>query len=73
MKIKIKNKTKFIGRILEILIIIATIFITILSIKYANRMRGYNSVGGEYLIPIIPLIVILLIEEKIEKSEERRK
>ena len=48
----IKNKRKFIARIIELLIIIATIILTALSINYANRIRGHQSIGGEYLVPL---------------------
>ena len=50
---KIVNKKKFIIRILEIIVIIATIILTIMAIKYANAWRGYKAFGGEYLIPIL--------------------
>lgn len=50
---KITNKKKFIVRILELITIIATIILTIVSIKYANRIRGYKAFGGEYLVPVL--------------------
>ena len=70
---KIVNKKKFIVRIIEILIIIATIILTILAINYANKIRGYSAMGGEYLIPILGLLIILVIETVYEESEEKKK
>ncbi len=70
---KIVNKKKFIVRIIEILIIIATIILTIISIDYATKMRGYDAFGGEYLIPILGLLIILVIEAIYEESEEKKK
>lgn len=69
---KITNKKKFIVRILEILIIIATIILTILSIKYATKIRGHQAFGGEYLVPVLGLIVILVLESILEESEEKK-
>lgn len=69
MKFKIKNKKKFIVRILEILIIVATIILTLLAINYATEVRGYSAIGGEYLIPIGGLFIILVIETIYEERE----
>ena len=69
---KIINKKKFMVRVLEILVIIATIVLTILSINYATKIRGYKAYGGEYLIPILGLIVLFILEEIHESSEERK-
>lgn len=69
---RIINKKKFIVRILEILIIIATIILTILSIKYATKIRGHQAFGGEYLVPVLGLIVILVLESILEESEEKK-
>lgn len=70
---KIVNKKKFIVRIIEILIITATIILTILAINYTNEIRGYSAMGGEYLIPILGLLIILVIETVYEESEEKKK
>lgn len=70
---KIVNKKKFVVRILEILVIIGTIILTILSINYANKLRGYQAYGGEYLIPVLGLLVILVIETIYEESEENKR
>ena len=72
-KLKISNKKKFAIRIIEILIIIATIIFTILAIKYATAVRGYDAIGGEYLIPIIGLLIVLIIEDVYQESEKKRK
>lgn len=69
---KIINKKKFMVRVLEILVIIATIVLTILSINYATKIRGYKAYGGEYLIPILGLIVLFILEEIHDSSEERK-
>lgn len=66
MKIKI-----FIARLLEIATIILTIVLTIKSIKYATEIRGYDAVGGEYLIPIFGLMILYVIESIIERLEEK--
>lgn len=70
MKLKTRKKKKFIARIIEFLIIIASIILTIKSIKYANAYRGYKAVGGEYLIFPFGLMIVLLIEDFIEYLEE---
>lgn len=66
---KIKNKKKFIIRILEMIVIIATIILTIISIKYTSKIRGHKAYGGEYLVPIFGLIIILILESVLEESE----
>lgn len=66
------NKKKFLVRILEILVIIGTIILTILSINYANKLRGHQAYGGEYLVPVLGLIVILIIETLYEESEKKK-
>lgn len=65
---RIKNKKKFIVRILELITIIATIILTIVSIKYAIRIRGYKAFGGEYLIPIFGLIIVLVLESFLDED-----
>lgn len=66
---KITNKKKFIVRILELITIIATIILTIVSIKYANRIRGYKAFGGEYLVPVFGLIIVLVLESFLDKDQ----
>ena len=68
-KLKISNKKKFIVRVIEILVIIATIILTPIAIKYATAVRGYEAVGGEYLIPLLGLVIIMTIETVYEESE----
>ena len=70
---KITNKKKFLVRILEILVIIVTIILTILSINYANKIRGHKAYGGEYLVPVLGLIAILIIETIYEESENKKR
>lgn len=69
---KIVNKRKFISRIIEILLIIGTIILTPKAIAYANMWRGYKGFGGEYLIPIIALLAILVIETILDEKEETK-
>ena len=66
------NKKKLIIRILELLVIIATIITTPIAIKYATLVRGYEAVGGEYLIPMLGLVIILIIETIYEESEAKK-
>ena len=66
------NKKKLIVRIIELIIIIATIIVTPLAIKYATAVRGYDAIGGEYLIPIISLLAIIVIEDIYQASEEKK-
>ena len=67
------NKKKFIIRILELLVIITTIVLIPISIKYETAIRGNEAVGGEYLIPLLGLVIIMSIETIYEESEARRK
>lgn len=67
------NKKKLIIRIIELLIIIATIILTIIAINYANKIRNYQAFGGEHLIPLLGLIIILIIETVCEDYEETEK
>lgn len=71
MKIKV-NKKKLIVRILELLVIIATIILTPIAIKYATAVRGYEAIGGEYLLPIFALVIILIIETIYEVTEDEK-
>ena len=66
------NKKKLIVRILELLVIIATIILTPIAIKYATATRGYDAVGGEYLLPILALCIILIIETIYEVTEDEK-
>lgn len=66
---KITNKKKFIVRILELITIIATIILAIVSIKYANRIRGYKAFGGEYLVPVFGLIIVLVLESFLDEDQ----
>lgn len=70
---QIHNRKKFTVRAIEVFIIIATIIFTIIAINYANKTRNYQAFGGEYLIPIIGLIIILIIETIYEDYEETEK
>jgi len=65
---RIVNKKKFVTRILEILVVIVTIILTLKAIKYTNQIRGYQAIGGEYLIPIWGLETVYIIEETYRVS-----
>lgn len=69
---KIINKKKFIVRIIELLVIIATIILTVKAIAYATAIRGYKAYGGEYLVPVLGLIIILVLESILEESENKK-
>jgi len=70
---KIVNKKKFLVRILEIVVFIGTIILTILAINYTNKVRGHIAYGGEYLIPVLGLLIILVIETIYEESESKKR
>lgn len=70
---KIVNKKKFLVRILEVAVFIGTIILTILAINYANKVRGHIAYGGEYLIPVGGLLIILVIETIYEESESKKR
>lgn len=73
MKLRIKNKKKLIVRIIELLVIIATIILTIVAINYATKLRGHKAYGGEYCIPLLGGIAIMVIEEIYQESENKKK
>lgn len=66
---KITNKSKFITRIIEVFIFIGTIILTPLSIDYATKLRGHIAYGGEYLIPILGLLLISIVETIYEENQ----
>lgn len=68
---KIINMKKFITRIIDLVIIIATTVLTPMAINYANAWRGYKGFGGEYLIPILGLVIVMIIETIYEESSRR--
>ena len=70
---RIHNKKKFVVRTIEMLIILVTLISTPIAIIYASRLRGYSALGGDYFIPLLSSIILLLIESIYEESEERRK
>ena len=69
MQMKIVNKKKFIVRIIELFIIIGTLIITPIAINYATKLRGYIAQGGEYLIPILALLLIIVAETILEENK----
>lgn len=69
---KINNKKKFIVRIIELIIILVTIILTIFSIIKATKIRGYIGFGGEYLIPILGEMAILIIEDIYQEKENEK-
>ncbi len=67
------NKPKLIIRIIELLIIIGTTILTPIAIKYATATRGYEAAGGEYLLPILALVIVLVLETILEEIEDYKK
>lgn len=59
-------------RVLEIVIIILSIMITPSAIQYANEIRHYQAYGGEYLIPLLGLLVVFIIETIIDIKEQMK-
>ena len=64
---KIKDKQKFIARISELIIVLASFIITPFAINYATATRGYEATGGEFLLPILGLIIAMIIETAYEE------
>lgn len=68
---KIKNRKKFVARISEVIILLVTIALTPMAINYATALRGHTAYGGEYLVPFLGLLVIMIIETIFEESNRR--
>jgi hypothetical protein len=68
---RIVNKKKFITRILDLIVIIGTSILTPITINYANNLRGHQAYGGEYLIPVLGLAIIMILETIFEESNRR--
>lgn len=68
---RIRNKNRFIIRTIETLVILITIILTPIAIIYANKIRGHTAYGGEWLIPIISLMIILILEEYLESEDKK--
>ncbi len=69
---KIKNKKKFVARISELIVFIATLILTPLAINYASTLRGHKAFGGEYLVPVLGMLIILIIETIYEESKNKK-
>ena len=67
------NKKKLVVRILELIVILGTIILTPIAIKYATTLRGYKAIGGEYFIPLLGLLLIMIIETAYEESKQKEK
>ena len=39
---------------------------TPMAIDYATVVRGYNAYGGEYLLPLLGVLIVFLIETAID-------
>lgn len=70
---RIINRKKFIARISDLIILILTIILTPKAIDYANAWRGYKGFGGEYLLPLIGLLIVLLVDSFYEINELNKK
>lgn len=66
---KIVNIKKLIARILELLVIIGSIVIMPVAINYANEIRGHVAYGGEYLLPVLGLLIVMGIETLLDTQE----
>lgn len=60
-------------RILEAIILIVSIIITPIVVNYANELRGYETFGSEYLIPVFGLLTVFLIETVLDIKNELKK
>lgn len=60
---KIVNKKKCIIRIIELILIILLIIFMPKVIVFATYIRGYKAIGGEYLLPILNLVIIMVLED----------
>lgn len=58
-----RSKRTIIIRAIEILIIVGTIILTYLAINKAAVERGYAAYGGEYSLPILGVILIVIIDK----------
>lgn len=56
-------KKRILKRLIESGVVIGTIKLTQLAIISAQEFRGSKQYGGEWLIPIIGLFILLLMEE----------
>lgn len=69
---RITNKKKFIARILDLIVIVLTLAFTPKAIAYATELRGYKAYGGEYLLPLLGLVIVMVIETIYEESEKNK-
>ncbi len=67
------NKIKFIVRTVEILTILAAFMLTPIAIRYATAVRGYAAFGGEYLLPILGLILAMIVDTICKEEGGRKK
>ena len=67
-----KCKVRIIVRIVQLVIIILTLILTKIAINYAFIERGYEAIGGEYLIPILGLLIVVIIEDEYRKYKNRK-
>lgn len=71
-QVKKKCKVRIIVRIVQLVIIILTLILTKIAINYAFIERGYEAIGGEYLIPILGLLIVVIIEDEYRKYKNRK-
>lgn len=67
---RIVDKKKFKARILELIVIVVTIILTIVAINTANKIRGHQAYGGEYLVPVFGLLIVTIIEDTYQSSKK---
>lgn len=71
-QVRKKCKVRIIVRIVQLVIIILTLILTKIAINYAFIERGYEATGGEYLIPILGLLIVVIIEDEYRKYKNRK-
>lgn len=71
-QVRKKCKVRIIVRIVQLVIIILTLILTKIAINYAFIERGYEAIGGEYLIPILGLLIVVIIEDEYRKYKNRK-
>ena len=67
-----KCKVRIIVRIVQLVIIILTLILTKIAINYAFIERGYETIGEEYLITILGLLIVVIIEDEYRKYKNRK-
>ena len=51
----------------------SSIWMTIITYKYADSFRGYNATGGEFFLLLIPVLIVLWRDWSIEQKYNKNK